>query len=201
MTVREPTPTAPAQARLVSVTALLVLSVVATMAACYSSWFEWKHSGSAAELRPGQWTGLGLFLPHFDFSATASFTTATREDWARAGYVGWSARLIVTLVLVATLVELGRTRRAAVSASPASSALPTLFLRALMAVTVISGLWLLVPGWLMARGLYDIEYTRIVADAPVRLVQVLPLGPILLGLAVVLQVAAWRILKPAATRI
>lgn len=167
---------------------LTLLSVVAVMAACFSAWFQWRHTGLAADFDQGQRSGLALLLARLDFSAVASFSTATPEDAATVRYLGYPARAVVAAVLIGALVAPVRSWEFANS----------VWLRALFSLTIVftllCGLALL-SWWAMAAGFNDIEYESISADASVRLTRVLPRGPILLTLAVLLQVGAWRVAR------
>lgn len=167
---------------------LILLSVVAVVAACLSSWFQWRHTGSAADLDRGQQSGLGLLLAHLDFSAVASFSTATPGDADTVRFIGYPARAVVAGVLIGALVGPVRSWEFADS----------VWLRALfsltIALTLLCGLALL-SWWATAAGFNDIEHESISADASVRLTGVLPRGPILLTLAVLLQVGAWRVIR------
>jgi hypothetical protein len=118
----------------------------------------------------------------------ASAGLATPADAATVRYIGWPARAVVAGVLIASLAGLCRTWVLATSA----------WLRALLALvlagTTLYGLLLLM--WMsLAAGFYDIEYVRIADDVPVRLTRVLPWGPFFLALAVLLQVAAWQVVR------
>jgi hypothetical protein len=158
-----------------------LVSVVAVMAACFSTWFEWRHRETATGMR----TGLGLPLPRFDYSAVASFTTATPADAETVGYVTWSARGAVTLVLLTALAAVVR------SGLRSATVWPRVWCFLVFGFTVFWGLVLLFPGWLWAAGFNDVDYTRINDTAPVELVRVAPQGPILLAVAVLAQAATW----------
>jgi hypothetical protein len=165
-----------------------LLSVVAVVVAGSFDWFEWRRTGSSAGASDVQRSGLALLLAHLDFSVVASAGLATPADAATVRYIGWPARAVVAGVLIASLAGLCRTWVLATSA----------WLRALLALvlagTTLYGLLLLM--WMsLAAGFYDIEYVRIADDVPVRLTRVLPWGPFFLALAVLLQVAAWQVVR------
>lgn len=186
MTLRERALTLRPRATLWWTATLTLLSVVAVVAACFVAWFEWRHTGLAADFDRGQQTGLGLLLARLDFSAVASFSTATPSDAATVRSIGFPARAVVAVVLIGALAGLVRSWALAVSVWP------KVLFSLIIAVTVFCGLLLLF--WLVvAAGFNDIEYESVSDDASVRLTRVLPQGPILLTLAVLLQVGAWRV--------
>lgn len=168
-------------------TAFYVLSAVAVTAACFSDWFAWHH---VADVDDQQRTGLGLLLASLDYSAVASYSTATPADADLVRYVGWPARAVVAWVLVATLIGLSR-----IWALTISPWLRAVLAPALAYVTVFG---LLMLAWmLVAAGFSDIDYVSIEAGSRVRLARVLPWGPVFLAVAVLLQVAAGRVVRRA----
>jgi hypothetical protein len=172
---------------------LILLSVVAVMAACFSAWFEWRHIGFTGYFGPGQQTGFNLLLPTLDYSAVASFSTATAEDATMVRFIGIPARIVVAGVLIAALAGLNR------SWDLSDSVWPKVLFFLIIAFTVLCSLLLLL--WLVtAAGFRDIDFEKIYADSPVRLTKVMPQGLILLTLAVLLQVGAWRVIKAVRLR-
>ncbi len=174
------------------------LSQLAAAAAALSGWLRWAgtvsadYAGPAGTLSVGErvdvGTGLATLLPMFDYRATGSFEMARPGDARTAWLVGYGARVVIAAIVVVNLYAVFATRRRGRPPAPRPVALGLARLGLALVTTVFAVI--VAPLGLVFASI-DNDFRRIADDAPARIVGVDPAGPLLLLIAVGLQVAAW----------
>jgi hypothetical protein len=177
---------------------VLTFSQLAAAGAALSGWLRWAGTVSAAYTGPTQSlsdgervnvvTNLGTMLPMFDYSATGSFEMARAGDARTAWLVGYGARLVIAAIVVANLYVVFATRPR--GRPLASRSIPLRLARVGLGLVTVVFAGVVAPLGLMFASI-DNDFRRISDDAPARIVGVVLTGPLLLFVAIGLQVLAW----------